>query len=155
MKLKEMLSLPLHTQVATTINYSSMSAEDIYLAGWKLSSGGKLGFDSKKGLDALIQKDKDGKYIYSSGKFWPIFDYEKGLDALIQKSKTGEYIFYAGKNWKQCNYEKAIKALQKIGGKWYNDTIKGWPKGVEDVKAETQRLRDTSTKFPNKKLRLK
>ena len=127
---------------------SSMSAKEIYYAGkdWKQ-------FNYEKGLDALIQKDKTGRWIFYAGKDWKQFNYKKGLDALIQKDKTGEEIYYAGINWKQFNYEKGLDALKRT--KYYDNAIKDWPKDAKETKKMIDQLKQRSKKMPTKKLKLK
>jgi hypothetical protein len=95
-------------------NFEDMSTKEIYRAGIKDKN-----FDYNKGLDALIEKDKDGRWIYSAGVDWKNFDYNKGLDALIEKDKYGEWIYNTGSDWKKFDYNKGFNALiekDKTGG---------------------------------------
>jgi len=110
-------------------------------------------FDFKKGFEELIKKDKDGKWICRAGKDWDQFDFKKGLDKLIQKDKKGEDIYLAGRYWNQFDYKKGLNSLKNTN--YYQRALNDWPKGIDKVKEITKELRDTSTKLPNKKMKLK
>jgi hypothetical protein len=159
-------------------DFSDMDADEIYYAGkdWKQ-------FDYKKGLDALIKKDKDGRWIYYAGIEWKQFDYEKGLNALIEIDKdghwtyvagiewkqfefnkgldklikadrNGKWTYYAGRDWERFDYKKGLNALKKFPG-YYEEALKRWPKGIEQSREEIERLKRTSVKMPSKKFKLK
>ena len=112
-----------------------------------------LHFNYEKGLDALIKKDKIGGYIYDAGRFWLQFDYEKGLNALIQKNENGEWIYYAGLNWPQFNYEKGLNTLKRFP-KYYKKALENWPKDIKQSQEMIDELRKRSKKFESKPLKL-
>ena len=132
-----------------TRNYSSMTPGDIYWTG-KL----RLQFDHKKGLDALIQKDKIGDWIYYAGRDWPQFNYEKGLDALIKKDKSGYWIYHSGVFWKQFNYEKGLNALEKFPER-HRQALEDWPKGIKETQKAIDEIKKRSIKFSGKPYKLK
>jgi hypothetical protein len=104
-------------------NFENMTAKNICLEekNWE-------NFDYNKGLDALIEKDKTGYYIYIAGRTWKQFDYDKGLDGLAEKDKASEHIYYAGLKWDEFDYNKGLESLieKSKTGEWIFQAGKNW-----------------------------
>ena len=81
--------------------YDRLSSEEIYHTGLNNPSF----FDFKKGLNALLEKDENGHWIYMAGENWEDFDFKKGLDAL---EKTSDKIWFkkAKETWPKSYPEK-------------------------------------------------
>ena len=127
---------------------SFMSSSEIYNAGINWPQ-----FNYEKGLDAIIQKDKDGKWIYYAGRDWKQFNYEKGLDALIEKDEDGYLIYLAGIKWPQFDYEKGLDALKKFP-RFYELALEKWPKGIKETQKAIDEIKKKAIKFPGKSLKL-
>ena len=161
-----------------TQDYSNLTVDEIYTKGLKDPN-----FDFEKGLDALIEKDKDGEYTYLAGLDWKTFDFNKGLDALIKTDKTGDWIFRAGRDWNtfdfddgldgliaknkkgqwiykagldwsNFDYKKGMKALEEKDDYWIKIADKNWPKTY------TEKLKEVKDKYdenhiPGKRKKLK
>ena len=130
------------------IDLDKMSVTKIYKASFEKQKG----FDYKKGLNALIKKDKTGEYIYLAGVDWEPFDYKKASKALIKIDKKGGFIYYAGGDWKDFDYDKGLEALKNT--EYYERALKLWPRGIEISKIISKDIKDTSKKLPMKTLKL-
>ena len=132
-----------------TQDYSNLSAKEIYNKGLKGPN-----FDFEKGLDALIEKDENGYYIFVAGRDWNTFDFDKGLDGLITKNKKGQWIYKAGLDWSNFDYKKGSQILEEIGDYWIKKAKENWPKTY------TEKLKDVKDKYdenhiPGKRKKLK
>lgn len=152
----------------------NLNAEQIYIAGKR----GWANFDYKKGFDALIKKDKNGRWIYEAGACWKKFNFEKGLNALIKKDKTSEWISFAGKNWKSFDFEKGQRVLAQKSDKYriyfagrfwkkfdfvkglndlkddpyyYDLAVRDWPKGIEVSQAISKKMKKNAKQMPKRK----
>ena len=103
------------------MNYKNLTTYEIYQKGKNDPD-----FDYDKGLDALLEKDENGQWVYDAGMIWKTFDYNKGLDALISKDKDGRWVYYAGRVWKEFNYKKGLKYLLKIKFNYLEGVLKYW-----------------------------
>lgn len=140
--------------------YLKMKTYEIFNAG---ISGVDPDFDFNLGLDALIRK-RSLPQIYAAGTYWKDFDFVRGFNALLKYDKRGEYIFRAGKSWKKFDYEKGKAALEKLGEygasplmarRFLFQANSNWPKGVEEIKQQSQEIKQSAQKMPKKPFGLK
>jgi uncharacterized membrane protein len=92
------------------------------------------------------------KNIYNAEKKWKEFNYSKGLDALIEKDKTGRWIYHAGLDWEQFDYNKGLNALKgtKYYNKALSDWPKGLKdtkKEIERLKNTSVELKSKKLKL--------
>ena len=118
-------------------NYENLSDYKIYEKGTEDPN-----FDFKKGFNALLEKAKNGEWIFFAGRDWETFDFKKGFDALLEKDEgDGKFIYYAGREWETFDYDKGFKVLEEIGGKWFEQADKNWPKTYPE------KLKDVKDKY--------
>lgn len=95
------------------------------------------------------------RQIFHAGESESHFNYEKGLNALIQQDKIGDWIYFAGNNWPQFDYEKGLNALKNKLPEYYKKALEYWPKDIRQTQQMIDELKKRSQKFPNKPLKLK
>jgi hypothetical protein len=138
--------------------YLKMATYEIFNAGLP---GNDPDFDFDLGLDALIKK-RSASQISFAGTYWKEFDFARGLNALLKYDKRGEWIYNAGKYWKKFDYERGKAALKKIGeyGGWQSRRFlfkanSNWPRGVEEIKQQSQEMKQSAQKMSKKPFGLK
>lgn len=106
-----------------------------------------------------VFRDTPASQIYDEGRNDPDnFDFEKGLDRLIEQPKEDGadwYILLAGKWWKHFNYAKGLKALRDLESSYLYEVPREWPRGIEEVKQASQRIKYQASKMPKKPFKLK
>jgi hypothetical protein len=126
-----------------------LSASAIFQKG-KDASGSK--FNYEKALDALIEKDKDGEWIFEAGDEWHQFNFEKGLEALASPDRRVFWLYMGGKFWRKFDFKKGFEALIKNDKKTGTDIIKAgifWKKFDYKRGMEALRKIDSELHYKN------
>ena len=108
-------------------------------------------------------------YNYTKQKFLDLYKEMYDTNKLIYKMSNNDYVFNIlthilydiNENWKNIKYGELYNEVMKIAKENnFNENLLGhlkeyFPKGIEDIKKETQNIKNTSTHLPAKPLKLK